>query len=41
MVERFINRLIFRIYNHSKKYLLDHNCLVEKSKFDYTFWGGL
>lgn len=40
MVEKFINRIIYRIYNYCKKYLLHHNCLVDKSKIDYVFWGG-
>ena len=41
MVERFFNRLVYKLYNYTRRYLLDHNCLVHKEDFDFTFWGGL
>lgn len=41
MVAKFYNRIIYIIYNCSKRYLIEHNCLVDKSKIDYVFWGGL
>lgn len=40
MVVKFINFIVYRIYNYTKSYLLDHNCLVDKDTFDYSFWGG-
>lgn len=39
MVGKFFNRIIYLIYKFSRSYLLNHNNLVNKDDFDYTFWG--